>query len=303
MPPLHRHSSKNGPAPVVWLDVDDTVLDFTGAHPSGVRAVERWAGRHMDPLKAKKLAELFDRCFRVSLRHWHKGGDGTHATLQTNGGKASDDSALADRLTRRLERVTADGPRPVRWAREVWLEIAAEDSGVKLPREEVTQGTAEYWKALAPAQKLYAGVAETVGELRVRGYRTYLVSSSDCRLIPGQGGWRYEPGPAMEWKRARMKDALRPIAGLVEGLVLGDPYEKSGPEFFRHALEQTPLAPGGFVITVGDSLESDIKYAREADERVRFGVLCDPHGRYPAGPLPGADARIDQVSGLLQHFF
>lgn len=303
MPPLYRHSSKNGPAPVVWLDVDDTVMDFTGAHPSGVRAVERWAGRHMDPLKARKSAESFDRCFRASLRLWHRNGDQASASARAPDAQRPEDDTLAERLARRLDRVTADGPKPVRWAREVWLEIAAEDCGVKLPREELAQGAREYWQGLGPAQKLYPGVTETLSEMRARGYRTYLVSSSDCRLLPRESGWHYEPGPAMEWKRARMEQTLRPLSGLVEGLVLGDPFEKSGPEFFRHALEQTPLEPGGFVIAVGDSLESDIRYAREADPRVRFGVLCDPHGRYPGGPFPGADVRIDQLPGLLQHFF
>ena len=245
----------------MWIDVDDTILDFTGAHPAGVRAVERWAREHTGPDRARRLAATFERGFQLALNGWHGGLPGAQENFQA-------------RLTPRLERILGAGPRPTRWGRSSWLELAAEDVGMALPRETLAEGAQQYWRAVAPAQRLYPEVPETLRELRERGYRLALLSSSDCRLVPDPEGWRYDEDAARDWKFLRLRETLRPVMPFVEGLMLGDPYEKTGPEFYRQALERMPVEPGSFVITVGDSVESDVRLARETDPAVRFGCCA-----------------------------
>ena len=304
MPPLYRHKKNNGPAPVLWVDVDDTLLDFTGAHPAGLRGLERWAAGHMETARATRFTAIFERCFKACMHGWHPRSE--TGSPGSNGGSAplgNGDAVLAGRLAKRLERMQGDGPRPVRWAREVWLEIASEDSAAMLTREQMVEAAGAYWRELAPAQRLFPGVVETLRELRTRGYRVWLLTSSDCRQMPDPNGWHYDEQAAVEWKQRRLSQVLRPVMSEVNGLVLGDPYEKSGPEFFRHAAAGLPIEPEATVVAVGDSLESDIRFARQADPRVRFGVLCDPHGRYRGGDLSGADVRVDHLPGLLEFFF
>jgi FMN phosphatase YigB (HAD superfamily) len=290
MPPLYRYSKSAGPAPLVWIDVDDTVLDFTRSHAAGVRAVERWAVTHVGPDKASRFAAAFDRGFRVSLAGGHRAPSPAEAAWQSN-------------VERRMERVAAEGPRPTRWAREIWLEVAAEECGVKPAREALAEAAALYWQALTEDHTLHEGVVDTLRELRARGYRMALVTASDARLTPGPDGWRYEPAVSLRLKEQRLHRVLHPLMAFAERLVIGDPYEKTGPEFYEKVLRDVPLEAGGMVITVGDSPASDLLLARATATAVRFGVLCDPHRRW-VGELPeGADLRVEQLYELLMHFF
>src|SRR5205814_8871701 len=129
---------------------------------------------------ARKLAAAFDRGFQLALRGWHGGLPGAQENFEK-------------RLAPRLKRILGADPKPVRWTREVWLELAAEEAGLGLSRDTLSQGAREYWKALAPAQRLYPDVPDTLRELSERGYRLVLLTSSDCRLLPDPEGWRYEP--------------------------------------------------------------------------------------------------------------
>ncbi len=292
MPPLHRHSRSSGPAPVIWLDVDDTVLDFTAAHPAGVRAVAHWARRHLDEGRASKFTAIFDRFFQASFLGW----------LKPEGPAEAEQRA---KVEQRMAHVAADGPRPTRWAREIWLELAAEECGLRAPREELAAAAQGYWDALAEAQRLYDDVPATLAELHARGYRLALVTSSDARLSPGEdgAGWRYRERDSREAKRRRLDVVLAPVMKWVERLVIGDPYEKTGPEFYERVLREVPLEAGGMVIAVGDSPEGDIRLARRTATAVRFGVLADAHRRCPDGPPEGVDVRIENLHELLEHFF
>ncbi|MBI5837448.1 MAG: HAD family hydrolase [Candidatus Eisenbacteria bacterium] len=290
MPPLHRILKGSGPAPLLWLDVDDTILDFTSAHPAGLRAVEHWARRHVGENRASKFTSTFDRGFQISFLGWLR--------PPTAAGQAFQAEA-----ERRLAQVASEGPRPSRWSREIWLEMAADEAGARLPREALAEAAGEYWTALGGAQRLYEDVPPTLHELHAGGYRVALVTSSDSRLQPAETGWRYDPRASRDAKRRRLEGLLAPVRPWVERLVIGDPYEKTGPEFYEMVLREVPLESGGFVIAVGDSPEGDIRLARRAATAVRHGVLMDPHRRCPEGPPEGVDLRIESLHELLVHFF
>jgi phosphoglycolate phosphatase-like HAD superfamily hydrolase len=290
MAPLYRYAKSREPAPVIWIDVDDTLLDFTGAHPTALRAVEQWARSHVGADRAEKFAAAFDRGFQVSFLGWLRTLSPVERAWQAN-------------VEQRLARVQSEGSAPRRWAREVWLELAAEECGAKLPGAVLAEAAQVYWDAMAEAQRLFEGVPETLAELHVRGYRVALLTSSDSRLVPHDGGWRYDPNVSRRLKQDRLHRVLHPLGPYVERLVIGDPHEKSGPEFYELALREVPLESGGMVIAVGDSPESDIRLARRTATAVRFGVLCDPHRRCPDGPPEGVDARVEHLYELLVHFF
>jgi FMN phosphatase YigB (HAD superfamily) len=290
MPPLHRYIKSRGPAPVIWLDVDDTLVDFAGAHPAGVRAVEHWARTHVGANHAERFAATFERGFQISRSLLYQDLKPADQAYQSN-------------VEQRLARISADGPRPSRWAREMWLEMAAEECGVKLAPEVLAGAAAEYWRELTGAQKLFDGVLDTLRELHARGYRMALVTSSDSRLTPVGGGWRYDPHASLDLKEQRLHKVTHPLLAFAERLVIGDPYEKTVPEFYEKVLREVPLEAGGMVITVGDSLEPDIRLARRAATAVTYGVLCDPKRRHLDALPEGVDARVEHLYELLLHFF
>lgn len=238
-------------AEVVVSDIDYTLIDISGGHDAGVKAVAR--------ATSPELAERFNEIFHLIV----EGHRVPEAAAWSDRGAFDE---IVARMKRRQRLIVP------RWGLKYWskgtmLLMAAEDVGFKFDADGLREARDAYWRTRTEQSLPYGYVDSFCRFLSERQVALYLFTSSYHILeISSELKLTYRPEKSREYKE---KAIVSHLPRMVRGIIIGDPVDKPAEEFFERVVDRVrndlglaegQLTPFGRIVGVGDSLRNDLEY-------------------------------------------
>ncbi len=166
-----------------------------------------------------------------------------------------------------------------KWSREVFLQKAAKDIGVKLTNNIIRQIVDAYWEAIS-CVKPFVEAKILFRELRKQGISVFILTSSDGRLKLVNRQFIYDPVFSEKTKRKRLQ-RLREDGLRFKDLIIGDPEDKPTKAFFEKGvahIRKSLKVKVNFndLVMIGNSYQDDLDVPlRELS--FGAGILVEEH--------------------------
>jgi len=150
-----------------------------------------------------------------------------------------------------------------KWSREVFLKIAADNMGIKLNSQTISNVVDAHWLSITKKAKPFASAKVLFKELQKMNIPVYILTSSDGRLIFENEAFLYDPNYSEQSKKKRMEE-LRKEGLHFDDIIVGDPQDKPSKDFFKKGLSIVRRSLGRDIgvkdiVVVGNSFEDDLE--------------------------------------------
>ncbi len=257
----------------IWFfDIDDTLIDTAGTTMSASKGIKRVFSVKFTSEQAQQVQDNFNNIFQLMMTGYRVKGE--EDWQQVPGRKEAFDK-LIDDIESAQVRVKQRYGAIKKWSREVFVKLAAEQAGLKIPPELVHESADAYWITLTEQTTVYPHALNLIQEIKRHNRPIYLITSSDGRLkMDQEGQFDYDPEYSEVLKRQRI-ELLREKGVSFNALSIGDPEDKPHLDFFEKGIKIAEQDLGKAVdtknaIMVGDSFGGDLQMPKE---QLGFGLV------------------------------
>lgn len=257
----------------VWFfDIDDTLIDTAGITISASEGIKKVFSAKYNQEQAEQVQKNFNNIFQLMMSGYRVQVEDDWQKVP--GGRESFD-ILIQNIENSQVRVKQKYGAIKKWSREVFVKLAAGQTGLKVTPEQVHEAADAYWLTLTEQTKVYPHALELIKEIRRHNRPIYLITSSDGRLkMDDEGQFDYDPPYSEALKRQRI-ELLREKGVIFNALSIGDPEDKPHLDFFEKGIKIAEQDLGEEVdirnaIMIGDSFGGDLQTPKE---KMGFGLV------------------------------